>query len=225
MECLINHQTKKQGKRHLRRALNTSTWRVPSRPFEVPVLTSTNRNRTFFEEVYGGNPLVYVDKRHPKWTWWEKLYSIEENVGKFMADGHEFFMYADADDAMLWQAPTVARCKEALGNTTMLFQESNHGFPRPKIFKRRAVFNDKGPCAGAFIARTAVMRDYCRMIRDLSAHESPWVTSDNSYEKGRSFDDQGAWFTLSCLLPTEIRVDNQYKYLTNKEEPDFDEVL
>jgi len=63
------------------------------------------------------------------------------------------------------------------------------------------------------------------MIRDLSAHESPWVTSDNSYEKGRSFDDQGAWFTLSCLLPTEIRVDNQYKYLTNKEEPDFDEVL
>lgn len=225
MECLVNHQTERSAKRYLQRALTAENWKTPSEAFEVPVLTATNRKNTFFETAYGNDPLAYIDRRHPRWSWWEKIYALEDNVSKFKAEGHEFFVYADADDAILWQAPTVKLCKEAVGGGNMLFQLSNHGFPRPAIFKRRLILKDKGPCAGAFIARTSCINDYCRMIRDLAEHGCPWVTSKNNRGGCVGFDDQGAWFTMACLLPSEILVDTSTKYLTKLGEPNFDEVL
>lgn len=230
MEKLVNHQTKKSAEKYLRSKVRNGGARAPSEPFKVPVLTATNKKRTFFDFLYSHEPLAIVNRRGQTWGWWEKIYAVEDMIGKFKAEGHKYFIYIDSCDAMIWQAPTVELCEKALESADILFQHSNHGFPRPAIFKRRTVLGDKGPCAGAFIARTDAVRDYCKIMRDLEDKGCPWITSINNSSRRLAvrenrFDDQGAWHTLACLFPDRIRVDTEYKYLTKEIRPDFDEVL
>jgi hypothetical protein len=233
MDKIVNHQTKKAHKAFLRHAVEMGRVPTPSEPFEVPVFTVTNRESTLFERLYENTPMVEVVKVEGVFNWWVKLEETMKAIERYRLEGHEFAIYLDSDDAFVWQAPKVLRCRELLPEgIDILFQRSNHGFPRYEMFRGNMMryLGHNGPCAGAFIARTQNFKELFRLIKQLSQLRAPYVYARNSKGAGlkrhklRIFDDQGAWKTLTVLLPHRLLVDADVT-LTREMEPNFDEIL
>ena len=225
MEKLVNHQTKRLHKRTFAQAVTEGKVRAPMGAFEVPVLTTTNRGLTLAEKLYMHDPLFIVDRKQPlKWSWVDKVLSAKTKSMEFAAQGHEFFIYIDSDDAVLWQVPTVALLSEALKNIDILFQESNHGFPRQHEFGGNKhfvkLFGHKGPCAGAYAARTQHFWKYCNIVLALKDAGSKVVRMPKY-----NFDDQAAWKAVNMFCSDRIKVDRQRRFFTTDITPNYDEIL
>ena len=221
MEKLVNHNTKKRFKLLLRRAVEAGIVRAPSAPFEVPVLTTTNYPITLLETIIGDTEPLFMCDRRVKWSWMEKILSAKEQCARFKSDGHKHFIYIDSDDGFLWQAPTPNRCEIILGDNDIVFQHANFGFPRYKWFngKMEKLLGHRGPCAGAFVARTDRFDEYCEIIIRLAKLNAVLTRA-----KGK-FDDQGAWKTLVAVINNRLSVDVDFEYLTNTIDCDYDEIL
>lgn len=221
MEKLVNHNTKKEFKRKLRVAVEAGIVRAPSAPFEVPVLTTTNYPITLLETIIGDAEPLFVCDRRVKWSWMEKILSAKEQCARFKADGHKHFIYVDSDDGFLWQAPTPDICEKMLGKYDILFQRANFGFPRYKWFrgKMEKMLGHRGPCAGAFVARTDRFDEYCEIIIRLAKLDAPLVRANNK------FDDQGAWKTLVAVINDRLNTDVNFQYLTRTIDCNYDEIL
>lgn len=224
MEKLINHQTRGCNKRRQRKFFLEGKIRSPKDPFEIPVLTTTNRESTLVERMYAHDDLFYVDRVSGEWDWVHKIESARKMSLQFLADKHEYFIYIDSDDAILWQAPTVALCELALENRDILFQESNHGFPRLHEFGGNKhmvkLFGHKGPCAGAYIARTRTFYKYADIILALREANAKITKVEPHF-----FDDQAGWKTVSFCCSDRVQVDRDRRFLTTHLEPDYNEIL
>jgi hypothetical protein len=186
--------------------------RPPAAALQVPVLTTSNRPNPVLFRVMKHDPLFYFDKRpEKKWDWWLKVESAATYARKFAEEGHEHFLYVDADDGFVWRSFTNADCKEFLGGKDVKLQDSNRGFPKHRTMTsacRSQYRGSPGPCAGCYIARAIPFQKYVDIIAALRE-----ARASSAFQKQHPniFDDQACWRTLATIMPERVGIELQHR--------------